>query len=350
MKRKELTERERYLIEIYLSEKYNITQIARKMNRDRSTISKEIKRGRVEQYIHNYDAKPTYVYKADYAHEQYHIRQSEKGRPLKIGNDIHFIKHCEKMIIKHKWSPDAIIGRLKNHGNPFKTNICTVTLYNYIDRGILLNVSNKNLPVKRNKQKQKYERIRKVALKNLKGTSIEKRDRDILNRNDFGHWEMDCVCGKQTTRSTILVLTERKYRIEITRKMKSKTTKEVVKQLNSIERQLTLRGFRNIFQTITCDNGCEFLDEHSMKHSFRSKQLRTRIYYCHPYASCERGSNENQNKLVRYFVPKGTNIEPYTSDQIKQIGDWMNNYPRRMFGYKTPLEMMQEDNINIPIV
>lgn len=99
---------------------------------------------------------------------------------MKIGNDHELAKYIEDKIIDEKQSPDAVIGRIKAAGLKFKTSICTKTLYNYIDKGIFLKLSNKDLLNKRNKAKRKYKRIRKVALNNAKGRSIEERPEESL--------------------------------------------------------------------------------------------------------------------------------------------------------------------------
>ena len=84
------------------------------------------------------------------------------------------------------------------------------------------------------------------------------------------------------------------------------------------------------------DNGSEFLDSEGLERScIKPGEKRTECYYAHPYSSWERGSNENANRLIRRFVPKGTDINKLTQKDVKRIEQWMNNYPRRIFGYKT---------------
>ena len=134
---------------------------------------------------------------------------------------------------------------------------------------------------------------------------IEKRPVEIAERNTFGHWEMDSVVGARgVSKKALLVLTERKTRKEIIFLLKDHTSAAVVKALDRLERKLG-KKFREIFKSITVDNGSEFADWEGMERSRRSKKKRTKIYYCHPYSSWERGSNENQNKLVRRHIPKG---------------------------------------------
>ena len=258
-------------------------------------------------------------------------RGKNKGRGLKIGHDHALADYLEEKIGKEKWSPDAAIGAIKANGLQFDVTLCTKTVYNMIDRGEFLTLTNKNLPVKRDGKKQSYKRVRSVALNNLKGRSIEERPKDIELREEIGHWEMDLVVG--SGRACLLVLTERHGRHELIYKIPSKEQKYVIAVLDRLERKLG-RKFREIFKSITCDNGSEFLDMKGIERSiFNPREKRTTCYYAHPYSAYERGSNENANKLIRRFVPKGADIGKLSDKAIARIQHWINNYPRRMFGY-----------------
>jgi len=88
------------------------------------------------------------------------------------------------------------------------------------------------------------------------------------------------------------------------------------------------------------DNGSEFLNSKALERSVKRPGIkRFKLYYAHPYSSWERGSNENANKLIRRFIPKGTDIGKYRHKDIQRIENWMNNYPRKIHGYKTANEM-----------
>lgn len=158
---------------------------------------------------------------------------------------------------------------------------------------------------------------------------------------------MDSVVGPQKEgKKALVVLTERKTRDEIVMLVKDHTASEVVRTLDRIERKLGEKKFRNTFKSITVDNGTEFSDWEGMERSRRNKRIpRTKIYYCHAYRSCERGSNENQNKMIRRWCPKGTNFDNYTQAEITQIADWMNKYPRRMFGGKSSEYMVRQEEL-----
>jgi len=299
-------------------------------NRSRRTIERELALGAVELLNSNLTTYETYS--ADIAQAVRNERSSNKGPMLKIGKDHKLAEYLEKTIgnENEKMSPYGALQNIKNNNLSFETSLCFKTIYNYLDKDLFLKISNKDLMVKKNTKKHDYHKIRQ-AITNLKGTSIADRPTEIDNRNEVGHWEMDTVVGKQGTKTTLLVLSERTLRKEMIYKIKSKSQKEVIRIMNSLERKLRSE-FSNTFKTITCDNGCEFLDFEGIEKSIRNKQNRTKVYFAHPYSSWERGTNENINKMIRRFIPKGVDIANYTDKEIKRIQNWINNYPRRIFG------------------
>ena len=105
----------------------------------------------------------------------------------------------------------------------------------------------------------------------------------------------------------------------------------ILEYVDKLERKLGSKKFREIFKTITCDNGCENLDFEGIERSAITKKNRTKVYYAHPYSAWERGTNENINKLIRRFIPKGADIGEFSHERIKMIEYWINNYPRRIF-------------------
>ena len=117
-------------------------------------------------------------------------------------------------------------------------------------------------------------------------------------------------------------------------KIKGKSSEYVIKAINSLERKYGKRFYIK-FKTITFDNGVEFMDYEGMEKSCIKKGTRTKIYYAHPYCSGERGTNENNNRLIRRWIPKGTIIDNISKEFIKQIENWINNYPSAMFDYKS---------------
>ncbi len=334
---KHLTERERYSIEILLQQKLSAIEIAKILGKHKRTIEREILRGIV--VLLSSDLLPVKRYCADVGQRIYCENGANKGPSLKIGRDHKLAQHIEKKIIKEKYSPDAVIGELRAKKIEFETSICTKTLYNYIDNEIFANITNKDLPVKRKAGKSPQRRSR-IAHRNLKGTSIAARPENVETREEYGHWEMDLVVGGVSKgKAALLVLTERKNRQQIIRRIPDKTQNTVQKALDKLERSYGTR-FQKCFMTVTVDNGSEFLNYEQLERSILKPNCkRFKLYYAHPYSAWERGSNENANKLIRRFIPKGSNIAAFNNKDIQRIENWMNNYPRRIHGYRSANDM-----------
>lgn len=174
------------------------------------------------------------------------------------------------------------------------------------------------------------------------GRSIEDRPEHINDRSTFGHWEMDSVESCQGVSNTYIVMTERKTRWELIIPSPDKTAASVVAAIDGLEAKYG-DLFPKVFRSITCDNGCEFADAAGIERSASGKGTRTEVYYCHPYRPSERGSNENQNGLIRRHLPKGTDLSTVSCEETKRIEDWLNNYPRKMFGYLCSEQLFREE-------
>lgn len=329
---------DRLQLEAYLKAGIKPKEISHFLNKSVSAIYIEIKRGKCEQM--SMDLTKEIRYSPETAERKYRQNLAAKGAELKIGKDHKLAEYIENKIVKDKYSPAAVLGEIKVKGLSFDTTICVKTLYNYIDKEVFLNLSNKDLPVKAHKTKKKYRHVK--AKRKSAGTSIEKRPETVLSREDFGHWEMDCVIGKKTSHKTLLVLTERKTRNEIVKVLKAKTSDNVVAALNEIEEGYRNRRFKEVFKTITVDNGAEFSDVEGLEKSIFGGR-RTNVYYCHPYSSWERGTNENTNKLVRRHYPKGTDFDECTNEELDSLNDWINEYPRGIFGYRSARDIFNKE-------
>lgn len=329
-KGKHLNFEERIKIEALFKAKLTSKEIALQIDCHERTIRRELERGAVT--LLTTELVEYQSYSAVVAQEDYKQKGTAKGPQLKIGNDHKWVEFVEKKV-KEKFSPYAILQIIENDENlNFDTKICFKTLYNYIDMDLFMNISNKDLQVKKDKQKRRYDKIR-TATTNSKGTSISQRAEEIETREEYGHWEIDSVVGKQGTKTALVVLSERKTRDELIFKVPSKCQEEVIRILNQLETDLGTEEFSRIFKTITADNGCEFLDFDGMENSIiQTDKKRTKVFFCHPYCSWERGTNENINKMIRRFIPKGVDIEAYSEKEILRIQHWINNYPRRILG------------------
>jgi IS30 family transposase len=162
------------------------------------------------------------------------------------------------------------------------------------------------------------------------------RPKEVNERTEPMHWEMECVVGGRNHGPALLVLSERYTRTELIYKLEQKNSDNVVLTLDKIHNKVK-GGFKEFFKSITTNNGSEFLNYEGIE-----KNQRTIQYYANPYKSCDRATNENLNKEIRRFFPKGTNFKNVTEKQIKKVQNWMNNKPRKILGYHTPLELMEK--------
>ena len=336
---KHMSRSDRIAMETLLNAGHSKEEIAEQLHFHRSTIYREYNKGK---YIHrNSDYTEEERYSSDLGQKAHDYAQEGKGRALKIGNDRELAEYIEDKIVNDRFSPEAALADVERSGIEFKTTISLRTLYRYIDNGIFLKLTNKDLPIK--SKKKKHNKKVQVQKRASAGESIENRPKEAKDREIFGHWEMDTVKGKRgVTKSCMLVLTERKTRDEIIIKMKDQGAASVVEALDRLERKYG-DMFYKIFRSITVDNGVEFADYEGLERSVLKEGKRTFVFYCHPYSSWERGTNENNNRLIRRHIPKGVDFDDTTDAEIAYIEEWINNYPRGIFDYKTSAELFEEE-------
>lgn len=340
-----LNKKDRIKIEALINQKdefgnrlFNNTYIANYLGVNKSTISRELrKRRKVKMYIRTGKTK-IMPYTAEYAQDDANFKRGLSKGEYKLKKFKKMAKFIEDKIKIDKWAPDVIVGYMKNH-NYFNRNgfelITTPTIYN----AIRYNIINVNLEdTRRMKYKPEYEYHKGDLPESKAEYSINNRPEEIDKRLYFGHFELDTVVGtRRGKHECLMTLTERKTRFEIIFKLKGKTTEEVVNKFNKMK-EFMKKNYDKIFKSFTTDNGSEFSDFLSI-----IKDTKTKIYFCHPYCSGEKGTNEKHNSMIRYFIPKGTLIENYSFNDINRIAEWMNNYPRKILDYKTPLEAIQEE-------
>lgn len=301
----------------------NFTVIANGLGRSRSSVSREYRRGLVvnmDSQLREYQ-----VYSAEKAAQAAAKAALAKGPGGKLTNWI--AAEIRRLILEERLSPYAVAMRMKKYPD-LEWSPSERTIYNAIYAG-LIGVGREHLPYKPKDRKRRRRGVR-MAYNNSRGLPITQRPKEADERSEPGHWEIDTVVGGTGTSPACLVtLTERMTRRVIIRKIPDRTQRSVVRALNGLERRSD-----NIFATmksLTSDNGGEFLDFRAIETSvFNPKRKRCAVYYAHPFSAFERGSNENANRIVRRFVPKGADISKFTRRQIQEIEDWINNLPRRL--------------------
>ena len=341
-----LTESDRAKIQSLIEQKdengkrlFNNTYIANYLGVNKSTISRElryrikskiiIRSGKIKNKPYNaVDAQKDYNFKRALSKGEYKLRKYPK-----MANFI------ENKIKNDKWAPDVIIGYMKTHGYFNMDGYCKIsvpTVYNAIRYHI---IDIKLEDTRRMKYKAEYEYHEKNSLPSSKiPYSIENRPEEIDKRLVFGHFELDTVIGtKRGKHECLMTLTVRKTQFEIIFKLQFKTAEEGVKKFNQIKSFMKI-NYNKVFKSLTTDNGSEFSNFLGI-----IADSKTQIYFCHPYCSGEKGTNEKNNSLIRYFIPKKNLIENYSFEQINNIANWMNNYPRKKLNYKTPLEAFLEE-------
>jgi len=348
-----LSEKDRYKIEALLEIKKSVKEIAMLLGRNRSSIHREIQRGMIKRI--QPDWTQAKKYRANVAQADYIKRCCNRERSLKIGKDRRLEEHIRVKITQDRFSPDAVIGDIKAKGLRFEGMICTKTLYNYIDAGIFSGVNKKHLWQKSQEKKRRYKTVVRTSSKNRLARSIEDRPKEVNDRLEYGHWEGDSVKGPLRAKAGLLTLTERKTRQQLIIKVEQATLEAVKAAFDDLERRHGSQ-FKIKFKSITFDNGSEFLNWQSLEASvLKAGERRTTIYFAHSYSSWERGTNENQNRMIRRFIPKGLDIAGFDDKEIKAIEDWMNNYPRRILGYNTPSQAAENclrgsSGLELPIV
>ncbi|MGM0123237.1 hypothetical protein IGI37_000867 [Enterococcus sp. AZ194] len=335
-KGKHLTAIERGKIAGWQEEGLSHGEIARRIGVKRQTISNELARGKVEQVrkvngIKYFSMK----YDPEFAQNCYEKKRQKCHRPCKFAQVRSFLAYFVTLFKTADYAPDVVVGTAKRTGlfSP-EEMVCTTTLYKYIDTQ-LLEVRNidLNCQVSRKRPKKHIRKNKKVL-----GRSIEERPIHIEDRQEFGHFEIDTVIGKRGgCETTLLTLTERKSRFEIIRLIDSKDADSVAYGIRQLIKEYGCRSFKRIFKTVTSDNGSEFA---SLADTLKEY---CEVYFTHPYTSCERGTNENHNRMIRRKIPKYESLEKYSRKDIQRIEDGMNDLPRKILGYQTPRQQFEQE-------
>ena len=310
MSYKQLTEGQRYQIQAYLSQHLSYREIGRRLNVSHSSISRELKRHTING-----------TYEPNVAQRRAQNRRHHAAKSQISQKTIDYVEFGLSL----KWSPEQISGVSGLIGLP----VSHEWIYGYVQRnkrqgGKLYKHLRHN-----GRRYRKGSRVKRVIIPNRVG--IEERPEIVDTKQRFGDWEVDTVLGKQGT-GAIVSLVERKSKMYLIRKVPKKSAEDVGRAVGAM-----LWCYRRHVHTITADNGTEFCAHESI-----AQKLKADVYFANPYASWERGLNENFNGLLRQYIPKGTDLRTVTDKEIAKIQRSLNHRPRKCLGYRQPAVVFDE--------
>ena len=306
---------ERENINHYLELGMNITKIAEYLNRSKSTISREIKRGSI-----NNNYSPSYS-------EERFISKLSRNKSLFLDNNLR--DFVTDKIINCRWSPAAISGRLKSFPEP-KLKASYETIYKFIfsAEGISLNLPS-YLKHKKKFRGFYHRKPKRNTIIDL--VPISTRPEYINNRSEFGHFEADLLIISGAKGTNIISIIERKTRWSKLIYNQSKGSNPVISKINS-----TLEILSNQFKSITFDRGKEFAKHH---------ELPAKTFFCNPHSPWQKGAVENLNGRIRALLPKNSSIRGVSILHIDWIENIINNTPLKVLGYLTPLEALHRNTV-----
>ena len=305
----QLTCEQRYQIYALMKAGHNQSQIATVIDCHKSTISRELRRNRGHK-----------GYRPLQAHAIASRRRCD-SHPPRIAEQTWLLV---ELLLRQQWSPEQIAGRLRLEQRPTVSHE-RIYLYVYADKqcgGTLY----RHLRSQKKQRKRYGGHARRGQIPNR--ISIEQRPAIVGAKGRLGDWEADTIIGARH-QGAILSCTERRSKLTLLRKLDTKGALEVKR--NCIE---LLSPCAELVHTITVDNGKEFCD-----HQAIAAALQTCIYFAHPYASWERGLNENTNGLIRQYFPKKYDFAKITHEEAQLVAAKLNNRPRKTLGFRTPNEV-----------
>ena len=311
-------------------------QLGRDMGRPWRSVKDEYLRGKVTNL--GKELEPYETYSAEKGQQEAERRWANKGTPMRITGAI--AEEVRAHVVDHRRSPSVALEKMRKAGTHGWLP-CRRALYYAIENG-LMEVVRANLPYG-GKRRKTPARGRRMAYARAPGKSIADRPEEAAGRQAYGHWEMDTVAGPTAGHAAcLLALTERATREELLVWMPDRTQRSVHRALRSLA-----KGARSPFaamRSLTSDNGSEFWDFETIEATVRKAGAAAfaGLFYAHPSCPHERGSNENANRLVRRWLPKGTDFSRIPRRRIQQIEDEINSMERAVLGWKSALEKKRE--------
>ena len=373
-----LSKEQRDIIQYMIDQKYSFTQIGKAIQKDRTTISKELKRNR---YIKSYTisnafdfkainktglecsklSKPPYVcntckskggcrknklyYHSNIAHKNYkaNLILSRQGVDIKP-EVIDEIEHSIVPLIKNK--KQSINQVYINHSDILYFS--KPTFYKYVDLGVL-SLTNIDLPkkvtYKKRKEDKAKENKREIAI--LKGRKYEDYLNFVSKHERMNICQMDTVEGNKNSVKVLLTIIDIKTNFMFIRLLDKKDIKSVNLAWDSIKNNLDKKTFSKLFRIVLTDNGTEFFNPLHIELDYDTGKKISNVFYCKPYSSWQKGCIEKNQEYIRKVFPKGTSFDNFSEDIIKKLEDNINNIPRKSLGGKTPYELMFEKNKEI---
>ena len=307
---------ERKSIERWLGQQKSLRWIAGALGRSVSSISAEIHRHRVKR---RYDAKKAH-------HKAYVKRKDSKIQSLKVAVDPELRDYVETKIQDHQ-SPEGISGRLKQIeiGLPYAS---TKSIYKFVKSPYGRQIE-RNLHSRAVKKKGGPKRGRPLTIDGR--TLIDERPKYIEKRLQFGHFEADFIESGKDGKGSLLVLVERKTRYPWLKYLEDRDTETVNRAIQKLLVNIPVK-------TLTIDNDVSF-----QKHKKLSTLIGADIFFCHPFASHEKGTVENRNKAIRRYMPKRTNLSTYSEEYIQWVEQILRNKFMKCLEYHTPHEMLEKE-------
>ena len=316
-KYKQMDGRERALLYALLSQGLNQTQAAIRLGRDKSTITRELNRNKHEWLDE---------YLPDTAQRKAEKRKEQGRKQGCIGRDPD-LKAYILVGLEDGWSPEEIAGRMRDQKQPFYANHETIYQYIYSLEGRKQDLKKYLRRAHRVRQKKGGRKTKKTKIPNRVDIALRPKTAD--KRKQFGHWEGDTMMFLGHKQS-LATHTERKTRFIAAKRPKGRTAADRSLVAKKIFKPLPPEAKR----TMTVDNGPE-----NAEHETVTESTGMEMYFARPYASWQRGANENSNGLIRWYLPRDTDLDTLTEKQLDAIINKIKARPRKCLGYKTPKEM-----------
>lgn len=291
---------DRVVIETLHNEKRSLQYIADYLGFSKTTIFNE---------LHRLDV----AYQAQLAQADFEKKVTQRGRKSSLTTNLKRL--IEEKIKVQKWSAEQVAHVV---------GIAYKSIYNWIDQG-LLDLRLKDLPdhgIRRHRAKEKRGTF-------SHGRSIEERPADVETRQEFGHFEADAVLSGKRKGQAVATFVERKSRLTIVKRLNGRDSTSMTKAILELANQLG-----DNLKTLTVDHGKEFAN-----YNLIEEQTGVPLYFAHAYSPPERGSNENRNRVLRQFIPRGKPIEELSDDELVQINWYLNSRPLKCLNWHSPIEI-----------